>query len=104
MNVKYSANFGVGYKIKPADGLSYLSEYNNLKGYVEDILEDFPDGISCIVTGDMKRFEYYLIVDNPFEIGLEISHIKVCLDDVIDSSSLERDSEFGVVGGLLAYI
>ena len=99
MNIKNSAGFGVGYKIKTSE--YPRSDYSNFGEYITKILENFPNGISLFGVSSglygKNDCNWYLIADNPFEIGLDLTHIKVCLDDIIDSSNLERDSEFGVI-------
>lgn len=107
MGVDYSAKFGVGYKIKIATEV-VEEEYNgDVAGYLQDIIENFVNGVTYFDTGSEvyggEENEWYLIVEEPFTDGLDLTHIKACLDDVIDSTDLERDSEFGVVGGLLIY-
>lgn len=102
MGVDYSAGFGIGYKIKKASSEVLEDYWEDIGVYINSILENFVDGISYITFGNSYGGEvnYALVVDEPFADGLDLTHIKACLDDVIDSSPLERDSEFGLVGGL----
>lgn len=106
MSVDYSANFGIGYKIKKASEEILADYWEDMGVYVHSILQDFVDGVSYITYGSSYEddgVQYAIIVDEPFADGLDLTHIKACLDDIIDSSDLERDSEFGLVGGLGIY-
>lgn len=103
MGVDYSANFGVGCKIKKASKEVLEDYWGDMGIYINSILQNFVNGVSYITYGNSyedKGVQYAIIVDEPFADGLDLTHIKACLDDIIDSSDLERDSEFGVVGGL----
>lgn len=107
MGVDYSAEFGIGYKIKVATEVIQEEYDGDTSGYLQDIIENFVDGVTYFETGSEvyggDENEWYLVIEEPFADGLDLTHIKECLDDIIDSSDLERDSEFGVVGGLLVW-
>ena len=98
MEINYTAKFGVGYKIKVAKEVVGKKYNGDVSKYLQDIIKNFSDGITYFDTlsfyGDEEN-DWYLTVVEPFVDGLDLTHIKVCLDDVIDSSDLERGSEFG---------
>jgi len=103
LSVDYTANYGIGYKIKKASSEVLEDYWEDMGVYINSILQNFVDGVSYLQFGSSYEddgVKYAIIVDEPFADGLDLTHIKACLDDIIDSSDLERDSEFGVVGGL----
>jgi hypothetical protein len=107
MGVDYTAKFGIGYKIKVAKEVVEDKYDGDTHEYLHDIIDNFVDGVTYFETGSEvyggDENEWHLVVEEPFADGLDLTHIKACLDDIIESSDLERDSDFGVVGGLLIY-
>jgi hypothetical protein len=103
MGVDYSAKFGIGYKIKVANEIVEDEYDGDTYECLDNILEE-REGVNFFSTGSEvyggEPNEYYLIADETFAKGLDLTHIKQFLDEIIDSSALERDSEFGLVGGL----
>lgn len=109
MSVDYTANFGIGYKIKKVSEDKLEKYGGDFSEYLTDLLKNFVKGVTYFETGwsryesSNESEEWFLTVEEPFVDGLDLTHIKACLDDIIDSTDLERDSDFGVVGGLLVW-
>lgn len=106
MGVDYSANFGIGYKIKKVSE-EVLEEYDVDIGYFfDEKLQPYKDEVSYFETGYGRYTgednEYFLVLKNPLSI-LDLTHVKETLDVVIYELGLETDSEFGLVGGLLVW-
>jgi len=102
MGVDYDANFGIGYRLKN----KFFEDDENgeefdMESYLDDVITDdfryFKTG-SGSYTGEEN--EYYLVIKNPFETGLDLTEKKKLLDDFLAKNDLEVDGDFDVVGGL----
>ena len=99
MSVDYSANFGIGYKLK---------QY--MPGATEtfaDTLHDICEGTTykLITSGDdysESATDYYLVFrQDPFLNTLDLIGYKAAMDEFIEKHSITTCSAFGVCGGLL---
>lgn len=104
MGIDYRCCFGIGYEVEKNDEIIESEE-------VEDGLEDYlycEAGEGFISFGvnngyDTETESVFLIVDNPFEDGLDMEDVKKRLDSEIKRLRLEPVGEFGLVGGMYVF-
>ena len=103
MSIDYSAEYGIGYRVVAGPGID--------EGLTEWDLEEYLYGLegagfSVFTTGCCLSGVYegtYLVKDEPFEAGVDLTLCKILLDQEIDRLGLEVEGEFGLVGGLYIY-
>ena len=96
MGVDYTANFGIGFKIKKYDDFEELIEENLNNKY------------SWFEAGDESytgiENEHYIVVKEPFKHGFNnLETVKNELESHLIDIGLAIDGDFGVVGGLLIW-
>lgn len=98
MGVDYSAEFGIGYEV----GVDNIEEE-----CPSDFLdENLPENVYWFRTGNDwtgNNIKYFIVLSNPFELGLDLSTVKLELDAVLCKLNIQPESKFGVVGGLSIY-
>ena len=105
MSIDYDANSGIGYEVLDPDWFNEDHEYYE-EGFYEFLESKLGDGFSafqvgCSLSGEFENNR--IIVDKPFNDGLDMTAVKGRLDAELKRLNLEPDGEFGVVGGLLVW-
>ena len=102
MSVDYTGHFGIGYEIIESDKISDEDIEEGLSEYLHEIDIDKRFSFFQVGSGSYTGEEnkHYLIVKNPFSCGLDLSRMKIILDNEIGRLRLESIGEFKVVGGL----
>ena len=104
MSVDYCAYYGIGYKVSETDEITDTEDLED--GLEEYIDNECGEGFGCFVSGSAYSGVYdgiYLVIQNPFKDGLDLTAAKERLDKEVARLKLDSDGEFDVVGGLLVY-
>lgn len=101
MSVDCSANFGIGYKVVENEELSGASDLD--EGLADYLMLNITDGFSYFSIGNDytgNGRNCFLVLENPFENGLDLTLAKEKLDKELERLKLKSVGEFSSVGGL----
>ena len=105
MSVDYRAEYGIGYEVCESDELLENEEAleDGLNEYIEN---NIGEGFSVFETNqgyDSCEKKVFVVADNPFENGGDLTDVKERLDAEIERLNLECYAGFDLVGGLYIY-
>lgn len=102
MGVDYSGHYGLGFQVRLPEFEEDHEFYEDPIGYLDSVCRDTEFSFFEVKEGNYTGNEndYYVIIDNPFSNGLDVTEPANRLKAFLTENNIEFEGEIDTVGGL----